>query len=165
MPKNLVHKNEQKYFLLAATISVLIYVSLAISIVGLFIVLGFTALSLFLHALMIGSIRTNAVKLNERQFPEVYEKAKIFLAILLQEIGKETSLPLFLMFYISSLFLLFGLDIQLGKNRRYSHCESKRRKVRFRSDAVTYCYRFYHLCDHFRYRLFSKHDYGCSARR
>jgi Zn-dependent protease with chaperone function len=76
MPKNLVHKNEQKYFLLAATISVLTYVSLAISIVGLFIVLGFTALSLFLHALMIGSIRTNAVKLNERQFPEVYEKAK-----------------------------------------------------------------------------------------
>jgi Zn-dependent protease with chaperone function len=74
--KDLVHKNENKYFWLAATISFLTYVSLTISIVGIFIVLGLVALSLFLHALMIGSIRTNAVKLSERQFPEVYEKVK-----------------------------------------------------------------------------------------
>jgi Zn-dependent protease with chaperone function len=74
--KELIHRNEQRYFWLVAIVSGLLYVSFALSIVGLFIVGGFIAFSFFLHALMIGSIRSNAVRLSETQFPEVYEKVK-----------------------------------------------------------------------------------------
>jgi Zn-dependent protease with chaperone function len=74
--KDLVHKNENKYFWFVAIVSILIYIGTAVSIIGIFIILGMLAVSLFLHALMIGTIRSNAVKLNENQFPEVYEKVK-----------------------------------------------------------------------------------------
>ncbi|KAB7705970.1 M48 family metalloprotease [Bacillus aerolatus] len=74
--KSLVHKNENKYFWLVLAVSVIAYVSLTISVVGIFIVLGLFAVSLFLHALTIGYIRTNAVKLTEKQFPDVYQQTK-----------------------------------------------------------------------------------------
>jgi Zn-dependent protease with chaperone function len=74
--KELIHPNERRYFWLVATISVLLYISLALSIVGLLIALSFIAVSLFLHALMISMIRSNAVRLSEAQFPEVYAKVK-----------------------------------------------------------------------------------------
>lgn len=75
-PKSLIYKNENKYFWLVLMISIISYISLAISIVGILLILGMFAISLFLHALMIGRIRTNAVKLSARQFPEVYQKTK-----------------------------------------------------------------------------------------
>ncbi|KMY54994.1 hypothetical protein AC623_14505 [Bacillus sp. FJAT-27231] len=74
--KSLVHKNEQKYFWLVLILSVATYAVFLFSIVGIFIILGLLAISLFLHALSIGYIRTNAVKLTERQFPDVYEQVK-----------------------------------------------------------------------------------------
>ncbi|WP_035098096.1 M48 family metallopeptidase [Anoxybacteroides tepidamans] len=74
--KQLIHPNERRYFWLVTTLSVLTYISLAFSIVGLIIVLGLAALSLFMHALMIGMIRTNAVRLSKEQFPDVYAKVE-----------------------------------------------------------------------------------------
>ncbi|MFK2824600.1 M48 family metallopeptidase [Bacillus sp. B190/17] len=74
--KALVHKNENKYFWLVLVISLLTYIGFVMSIVGIFIIVGLFALSLFLHALSIGYIRMNAVKLTERQFPDVYEQTK-----------------------------------------------------------------------------------------
>jgi Zn-dependent protease with chaperone function len=75
-PKDLIYKNETKYFSIVVIISILSYIGLALSIFGIFILLGITLLSLFLHALMIGRIRTNAVKLSPIQFPEVYAKTE-----------------------------------------------------------------------------------------
>jgi len=72
LEKQLIHPNEQRYFWLVAALSILSYVALAVSIIGLFIVLGMLAASLFLHALMIGTIRMNAVRLSKEQFPDVY---------------------------------------------------------------------------------------------
>ncbi|KIL77703.1 M48 family metallopeptidase [Bacillus badius] len=74
--QSLVHKNEKKYFWLVLIISLVTYVGLIASIIGIFIILGLFALSLFLHALSLGHIRANAVKLTENQFPEVYGQVK-----------------------------------------------------------------------------------------
>ncbi|WHY00210.1 M48 family metallopeptidase [Neobacillus sp. DY30] len=75
-PKDLVHKNETKYFWFVLIISILSYIVLAISMVGILILLAIIVLSLFFYAFMIGRIRTNAVKLSPAQFPKVYQKAE-----------------------------------------------------------------------------------------
>ncbi|MCF6138279.1 M48 family metallopeptidase [Pseudalkalibacillus berkeleyi] len=72
----LIHKNEKKYFLLVLFISISAYIFLAISIIGILIALLLVGLSLFFHTIMIGQIRTNAVKLSEKQFPLVYQMSK-----------------------------------------------------------------------------------------
>jgi len=75
LPKALIHKNENKYFWLVLIIGILTYIGLAISIVGIFVLFVFMLLSFLLSALMIGNIRSNAVKLSQEQFPEVFERA------------------------------------------------------------------------------------------
>lgn len=75
-PRDLVHKNENKYYWLVLIISIITYVSLAISIIGIFIILGLVAISMLFHALMMAHIRINAVKLSEKQFPDVFMTAK-----------------------------------------------------------------------------------------
>lgn len=74
--KNLVHKNENKYYWLVLIVSIITYIGLAFTIVGIFIMLGFFVLSLLFHALMMGNIRINAVKLSEKQFPDVFRTAE-----------------------------------------------------------------------------------------
>ena len=74
--KNLIHKHERRYFVLALLASILTYISLACTLIGLVYLAIFLGISLFLHALMLGHIRTNGVRLNSEQFPEVYEKVK-----------------------------------------------------------------------------------------
>jgi len=73
LPEELIHKNENKYFWFVLIISIITYIGLAMSIVGLFILLAFLLISFFLSALMIGNIRSNAVRLSAEQFPEVYK--------------------------------------------------------------------------------------------
>lgn len=75
-PKDLVHKNETKYFWLVLVLSILSYFVLTISIVGIFILLAIFLVSLLLYALMIGRIRTNAVRLSPDQFPKVFQKVE-----------------------------------------------------------------------------------------
>ena len=76
LPKDLIHKNEHRYFWLVLVISILTYIVLVVSIFGILILLGIALISLFLNALMIGNIRTNAVRLSPTQFPKVYKTAE-----------------------------------------------------------------------------------------
>ncbi|WP_231584130.1 M48 family metallopeptidase [Domibacillus indicus] len=72
--RNLVDPKETIYFIMCCFISISLYIALFFSIIVLPIILGMFLLSLFFHAIMIGSIRGNGVKLNEQQFPDVYER-------------------------------------------------------------------------------------------
>jgi Zn-dependent protease with chaperone function len=74
--QELVHPKEQKYFYLALVVSLLVYIGLLLSLIGFFILAFFLLASLFSHALMLGYIRTNGVRLSPHQFPLVYEKVK-----------------------------------------------------------------------------------------
>jgi Zn-dependent protease with chaperone function len=74
--KSLVYKNENKYYWFVFFISIISYIILALSIAGIFIILGMLLISLFLHGLMIARIRTNAVKLSPAQFPKVFERTE-----------------------------------------------------------------------------------------
>ncbi|MBS8264277.1 hypothetical protein DYI25_07495 [Mesobacillus boroniphilus] len=67
--KNLLHKNENKYFWIVLSISIASYILFALSVVGIFIIAAFVLISLILHLLMIGQIRLNAVKIGVNQFP------------------------------------------------------------------------------------------------
>ncbi|TYR80767.1 M48 family metalloprotease [Priestia megaterium] len=68
----LIYKGEKSYFTIVLIVSILAYVALAFSLIGLAITVIFTLVSLIAHALMIGNIRINAVKLSEQQFPETH---------------------------------------------------------------------------------------------
>ena len=74
--RDLVHKNEKRYFMIALLVSLLTYIGLFLSIVGIIYAAIFISISMFLHALSLASIRLNGVRLNEEQFPHVYEKVK-----------------------------------------------------------------------------------------
>ncbi|MGD9567206.1 MAG: M48 family metallopeptidase [Sedimentibacter sp.] len=71
--KNLIHKDEKRYFVTALIVSIIIYVSLIFYIESLGVLLFLTALSLLSNALMLARIRTNGIRLSLNQFPEVYE--------------------------------------------------------------------------------------------
>lgn len=73
--ERLIHRKEGVYFALTLLFSVLTYLVLVFSIVGIFIILALLLISYFFHALSMASIRRNGVRLSEHQFPEVYEKA------------------------------------------------------------------------------------------
>lgn len=72
--KNLIHKDEKRYYSLALIVSIIIYVSLLFYMEGLAVLLLLTAISLFSNGLMIARIRTNGVRLGANQFPEVYKR-------------------------------------------------------------------------------------------
>lgn len=74
----LVHKNEKLYFGLlvaASVLTVILGVVFTIASLGIFlwIIGSVLALSLFTHWLQIGYIRTNGVKVTERQFADLYQ--------------------------------------------------------------------------------------------
>lgn len=78
----LVHPKERLYFSLCVVISVLLYALLAVVIIknveaGAFLLylIAFALLGFLIHALFIGHIRGNAVRLSPRQFPDLYELA------------------------------------------------------------------------------------------
>lgn len=73
--RQLVHKKESVYFVLVLLFSVLTYGLLAISRIGLLIIVALILISVLLHGIMIGGIRRNGVKISEKQFPDLYEKA------------------------------------------------------------------------------------------
>lgn len=69
---SLIHKKENRYFVLALVFSVFMYLSLFISIIGLFIIPVLVLIPLFAQALMMANIRTNGVRISPGQFPEVF---------------------------------------------------------------------------------------------
>ncbi|MGO0060843.1 M48 family metallopeptidase [Brevibacillus fluminis] len=74
--KRLMHRNEKSYFILCAIVSVIGYLYLIISIVGIAVLAVLFLLPLFYHAISMATIRKNGVRLTARQFPEVYERTK-----------------------------------------------------------------------------------------
>lgn len=71
----LVYPKENIYFALVALFSIVSYIFLAFSIIGIVIILTLILVSLLLHGIMMGGIRRNGVRISEKQFPEIYEKA------------------------------------------------------------------------------------------
>lgn len=72
--RNLVYPRETIYFIVCCFVSSGLYVGLFFSVLFLPVILGLFLLSLFFHALMIGSIRGNGVRVSEAQFPDVYDR-------------------------------------------------------------------------------------------
>ncbi len=74
--ESLVHPKEKVYFVISLVISLLVYVVLVVSIVGIaYIVIGVITVFI-LHGLFIGGIRGNGIRVSDRQFPEVYRLAQ-----------------------------------------------------------------------------------------
>jgi Zn-dependent protease with chaperone function len=71
----LVYRKEIIYFAITMVFSILTYMVLVFSIVGILIILGLMLVSYFFHALSMASIRRNGVRLSEHQFPDLYQKA------------------------------------------------------------------------------------------
>lgn len=90
---DLVLPRERVYFAILAVISLLIYLLLIISVVGIvYIIIGF-GVYLILQGLFIGGIRGNGIRVSERQFPEVY--------VIVQELAKRMEInplpPIFIL--------------------------------------------------------------------
>lgn len=72
----LVHPKERVYFILAVIVTVIFYAALVISVAGIPILLGLWVTGYVVFGLFMGSIRGNAVKISENQYPDVYQLAK-----------------------------------------------------------------------------------------
>ena len=77
LEKELVHEKEKLYFLLVVISSVVVYLALLISIVGIIFLTVGIIIYWLLHTYSLSAIRKNGVRLSEYQFPEFYEKAKL----------------------------------------------------------------------------------------
>lgn len=69
---SLIHKKESRYFVIALIFSVMVYLVLFVSIIGWFIIPVLFILPLVAQGIMLAHIRTNAVRMTPRQFPEVF---------------------------------------------------------------------------------------------
>jgi Zn-dependent protease with chaperone function len=73
---SLINSKEKLYFTLSLVISVLIYLLMVFSIIGIvYLVIGIIV-SFIAHGLFIGNIKGNGIKISETQFPEVYHLSK-----------------------------------------------------------------------------------------
>ena len=78
--KHLVTTREKVYFGIMLSISLLFYLILTISIVGIVYVLFFALFFFVMQGLAIGNLRHNAVKITAEQFGDIYEKVKSYAA-------------------------------------------------------------------------------------
>jgi Zn-dependent protease with chaperone function len=76
--KSLVCKKEKGYFVISLIVSILVYLILAISIVGLLYILIGAIIAWFANGLLIGNIKGNGIKISEKQFPEAYQIVQKF---------------------------------------------------------------------------------------
>ncbi|MBB6443997.1 M48 family metallopeptidase [Bacillus benzoevorans] len=77
LKNQLVHSKETTYFALTLVFSILAYLGLLFSIVGIMIIGVIVLFSYCLHALSMASIRRNGVRISQQQFPEIYAKAEL----------------------------------------------------------------------------------------
>ena len=75
MLPDLVNPKERTYLMLALMVSGLIYFSLLISVVGIFYLLFAAATLAIAQGIAIGQLRGNAIRVSERQFPDVLRVA------------------------------------------------------------------------------------------
>ncbi len=74
MNRNLVHDNESTFYAVSLILSILTYLVLILSVVGIFyIAIGFI-IAFFMRGLYIANYRNNGVKLSQHQFPDINER-------------------------------------------------------------------------------------------
>lgn len=71
---NLTSDRETIYFILSIIFSIFIYIFVAISIIGIGIAVSILAIILYANLIMLGSIRGNGIRIQQNQFPDVYER-------------------------------------------------------------------------------------------
>lgn len=74
MNPRLIHSKETSYFIISLLFSIMVYFGLIVSLIGIFYLLIGLGVTFFLHGIMMGYIKSNGVKLTERQFPAVHRK-------------------------------------------------------------------------------------------
>ena len=110
LKNQLVHPKENIYFALTALFSIICYLYLLITIIGIVIIAFIILIPLFFHGLSMASIRRNGVRISERQFPDIYGKS----AALAREMGLEKMPSIYVM--ESSGFLNAFATRFFGKN-------------------------------------------------
>jgi Zn-dependent protease with chaperone function len=71
---SLTSDRETIYFILSIIFSVFIYIFVAVSIIGIGIAVSILAIILYANLIMLGSIRGNGIRIQQNQFPDVYER-------------------------------------------------------------------------------------------
>ncbi|KMY51317.1 M48 family metallopeptidase [Peribacillus loiseleuriae] len=106
---DLVYRKEKVYFIFTMIFSIMMYVFLAVSIIGIVIVGALILLSLFVHGLSMAHIRRNGVRISEIQFSGVYEKAEL--------LAKEMDMKIPTMYVLESSGMLNAFATRFfGKN-------------------------------------------------
>ncbi|MBE7703005.1 MAG: M48 family metallopeptidase [Cyanobacteria bacterium SIG28] len=80
-----VTNKETVYFGIMLAISIIVYLILAISIIGILYALIFGLMFWYVQAFSIGQLKHNSVKITQYQFPDIYSKVKDFS----QKLGLE----------------------------------------------------------------------------
>lgn len=73
---DLVYRRENLYFALLLIVSIMVYIAMLISIVGIAILAGIFLFYWFIHNLSMVNIRKNGVKVSEQQFSAFYAQAR-----------------------------------------------------------------------------------------
>lgn len=74
--QSLTSSKETPYFIFSVIVSLFIYIIAMVSLIGIAIALVLFGLILFSNAIMLGSIRGNGVRINEKQFPDIYKRVE-----------------------------------------------------------------------------------------
>jgi Zn-dependent protease with chaperone function len=72
----LMHPKERVYFFLAMLVTMAFYISLLFSVIGIGVIIGLWIVGYVSFAIFMGGIQGNAVKISEKQYPDVYMLAK-----------------------------------------------------------------------------------------
>ncbi|WP_342527032.1 M48 family metallopeptidase [Chryseomicrobium sp. FSL W7-1435] len=67
---------ETVYFVISIIFSVLIYIAVIVSLIGIPIALIIFAILIYIQLMMLGSIRGNGVRIHQNQFPDVYARTQ-----------------------------------------------------------------------------------------
>ncbi len=70
-----VHPRETLYFVLCVGISVLVYLALVVSLVGIPYLIALAMIGFFAQGILVGGVRGTGVRVCEEQFPEVHRLA------------------------------------------------------------------------------------------
>lgn len=73
--KPLIHTKENKYYMICLVISIILYIITVISMIGIAYILIGIVTFLFLNGMLIGGLRGNGVKITDKQFPHIHDKA------------------------------------------------------------------------------------------
>jgi hypothetical protein len=72
--QELSYRNKKNLFAVTFAVSLIAWIVLVVTIIGIFYVLFIGLFLFFAHALMIAHVKGLGVKLSEKQFPEIYAK-------------------------------------------------------------------------------------------